>query len=164
MLFPFKALKIDVWFLHVYSLKMSCYIMSSHIHGSDLSPRLKPRSRGGEVSRQARDNSIKVLESEKRRRRSGLQRETDRTHSHFRKTHFSTFFFFLNCWAKLDFSTSWVEFKHFPNEPLKPAEGAQEAGSTGNRKYHEEQGVDFRSPSTLTSDYLNPFCDSLWRL
>lgn len=133
---------------------------------SQLQSALKwSRGQGEARSERARDNSIKVLVSERRRRRrSGLQRETDRTHSHFRKTHFSTFF--SHPLDEIGFSTTWLDFKHFPTELLKPAEVAQEAGSTENRKYYEEQGLNFRSKHLLhfKCDYLKPLCDSFWLL
>lgn len=114
----------------------------------------------GRRSERARDNSIKVLVGEERRRWQqeeetlrSAERNTDRTHSHFRKNTHQHFF----SWPldEIGFSTTWIQLES-KHGPLKPAEGPQEAGSTGSRKYRKQRGLtsDHNTP-TLASDYLN---------
>lgn len=112
---------------------------------------LKSRSSGGDISEQVRDNSIKVLVSEKGRwQEVQQQKEEERCSAERNRSNSVTFkenihqhFFFSHSPDQIGFSTTWLEFEHILIERLRTC-WVWRTGSMGHRKYTRRAGEQLR--------------------
>lgn len=102
----------------------------SHVHGSNLPP--TEAEVKGSLSERVRDNSIKVLVSEKRSRRlQETLRSTQRnTHQHFLLSR--------SGWHRILHNQTGIQTRSC--RAFKPAEGKQEAGSTKKQEVTLRRG------------------------
>lgn len=118
------------------NIKKPCLDPACVHSGPDLLPEVR-----GRRSERARDNLIKVLVREERRRCQQQQEATlglkHRSNSFTLHQHTHQHFLSRSRWTKLDFPQPDWNSNSFPSSCWG---GPQETGSTENRKYHGERG------------------------
>lgn len=145
----YKLNQVSVWIQHIVMLCHDGRRAQSHVSSFNL-----PEVKGGKAER-VRDNSIKVLASEKKEEVAGggaqVCREKLRSNSFTLQENTHQHFCLSARWIKLDFQQPWLELQTRCYRALKTC-----WGGTGSRKYRKQEVPPGAQGSTSDHNTFEP--------